>query len=53
VRHVAGPDPWPCLLYSDRGEPPEARAAGWEPLAWTDGADGRPLVFLYMRPAAR
>lgn len=22
VRHVVGPDPWPCLVFSDRGPPP-------------------------------
>jgi hypothetical protein len=22
VRHVTGPDPWPCILVSDRGPPP-------------------------------
>ncbi len=22
VRHVLGPDPWPCAVFSDRGEPP-------------------------------
>lgn len=22
VRHLVGPDPWPCLVFSDRGPPP-------------------------------
>ena len=35
VRHVLGPDPWPCVLVSDRGGPPEgtaARGGPWWPV---------------------
>jgi hypothetical protein len=33
VRHVTGPDPWPCLLVSDRGAPPPEGAGEprWQP----------------------
>ena len=43
VRHVAVKDPWPCLLYSDRGEPPGARSAGWLPLEAPQPPPGKPV----------
>jgi hypothetical protein len=39
VRHVLDADPWPCLVFSDRGEPPSPPGRkDWEPVAWADGA---------------
>ncbi len=37
VRHVVGPDDWPCAVYSDRGPPP-ARPDGreWQPTGVQD-----------------
>jgi len=34
VRHVLGPDPWPCLLMSDRGLPPQEGPGEplWQPV---------------------
>jgi hypothetical protein len=35
VRHVLGPDPWPCVIVSDRGLPPEGkveRRGPWWPV---------------------
>lgn len=34
VRHVSGPDPWPCILVSDQGPPPPARPGdpAWQPV---------------------
>jgi hypothetical protein len=33
VRHVLGPDPWPCVLVSERGRPPPEGAGErrWQP----------------------
>jgi hypothetical protein len=48
VRHVTGPDPWPCLIYSERGAPlPVPGRIEWVPLASTPpGKDGkRPFLF--------
>jgi hypothetical protein len=46
VRHVRGPDPWPCVLVSDQGPPPEGtsdRGGPWRPVlqrtARRDGGD--------------
>jgi hypothetical protein len=48
VRHVLGADPWPCLVFSDRGAPPSRSGhEDWEPVAWSDGK-----VYLH-RPALR
>jgi hypothetical protein len=43
VRHVVGPDDWPCAIFTDRGPPPSHPALRWEP---TD------LPFLYIGRAA-
>ena len=29
VRHVVGPDPWPCAVFSDRGPPPAPPSGSW------------------------
>jgi len=31
VRHVVGPDAWPCVVYSDRGAPPPSPGGPWRP----------------------
>ncbi len=49
VHHVSVSDPWPCLLYSDHGEPPGARAAGWVPLAGLESEQGKDVPFLFGR----
>jgi hypothetical protein len=43
VRHVVGPDAWPCVIFSDRGVPPPAAGATWV-------ATESP--FVYVNPAA-
>jgi hypothetical protein len=45
VRHVTGSDPWPCVLYSDRGPPPPAPGGSWCP------SPGSPEVFVRRRDA--
>lgn len=49
VRHVTVQDPWPCLLYSDRGEPPGARSAGWIPLEGPQSPPGKPASMVLGR----
>jgi hypothetical protein len=29
VRHITGPDPWPCVVLSDRGVPPAHTGGSW------------------------
>ncbi|ABS26015.1 hypothetical protein [Anaeromyxobacter sp. Fw109-5] len=29
VRHVVGPDAWPCVVFTDRGPPPHSDTAVW------------------------
>jgi hypothetical protein len=29
VRHMLGPDDWPCVVYSERGSPPALAGGGW------------------------
>jgi hypothetical protein len=45
VRHVVGPDDWPCFVYSERGQPPD-RSSGdrWLPTG---------LPYLYKAPGER
>jgi len=40
VRHMVGPDGWPCVVYSDRGAPPPSPGGAWCPVA------GDPEVFV-------
>jgi hypothetical protein len=48
VRHVLEPDPWPCLVFSDRGAPPSRPGQrDWEPVGWSDG---KPFLFRRAQP---
>ena len=40
VRHVVGPDAWPCVVYSDRGAPPPSPGGPWSP------STASPRIFL-------
>jgi hypothetical protein len=53
VRHVQGRDPWPCLIFSDRGLPPLAPDVSWETVGWRlDTGGGRaPMLFARSPPA--
>ncbi|HQR30306.1 MAG TPA: hypothetical protein PLL32_07840, partial [Anaeromyxobacteraceae bacterium] len=49
VRHVRGPDPWPCVLVSDRGLPAEGtvdQGGPWRPVLHLQGRDGGARVVL-------
>jgi len=48
VRHVLGPDSWPCLVFSDLGEPPSRpERKDWEPMA---SASGKPFLYRPAKP---